>query len=99
VSISDRQSAPKPSWDDIADNETVIAIYSPADDLGRVRLDAYWRSAHGPGTPTFHNPFVGVRAQVSYTNLAEFVANTVRHGHTVRGIDDKSQLMIDDLKD
>jgi hypothetical protein len=95
----DRQPTPKPSRDDIADNETVIAIYSTPDDLGRVHLVAFWHSAHGPGMPTFDNPFVGVRVQVFYTNLAEFVANAVRHGHTVRGIDDKSQLMIDDLKD
>jgi hypothetical protein len=87
---------PTPSWDDIANGETVVAIHGTPDDLGRVRLDAFWRSAHGPGTPTFHNPFVGVRGQVFYTVLAEFIANTQRQGHTVRGVDDKSQALIDD---
>jgi hypothetical protein len=83
-----------PAWDDVGDNETVIAITSPMDDMGRVSFVGFWRSAHGPGTPTFHNPFVGVRAQVFRTNLAWFVANAVRQGHTVRGLDDKSQAVL-----
>ena len=32
---------PTPSWDDIADNETVVAIHGTPDELGRVRLDAW----------------------------------------------------------
>lgn len=89
---------PTPAWDDIAEDETVIAIDGSMDDLGRVHLDAFWRSAHGPGTATFHNPLVGVRGQVFFTNLAEFVANFKRQGRTVRGVDDKTQAMLGELE-
>jgi hypothetical protein len=67
-----------PAKEDLTEGEVAVVIHCEPDDFGRVDLVVFWLEDYL--TPA------GVRGQVFFANLAEFLARHERCGVKVRGL-------------
>jgi hypothetical protein len=78
VVSSKHPPVPIPAKEDLTEGEVAVVIHCEPDDFGRVGLVAFWLEDYL--TPA------GIRGQVFFANLAEFLARHERCGVKVRGL-------------
>lgn len=82
-----RAGNPMPAKEDLAENEVAINATGDLDDLGRCQISAYWLDGYLPPS--------GVRGQVFFTNLAEFVRRQTADGRKVTALDERTHRLLD----
>lgn len=85
-----RSDNPTPAKEDLGVDETAIRVHSDSlDELGRVQLSAFWLDGYLPPS--------GVRGQVFFTGLADFVRRNSRNGRKVTALDEHTHKLLDSL--
>lgn len=87
---SPRPANPVPAKEDLDADEVTIRIHDDFDDLGRCQFTAFWLEDYL--TPD------GVRGQVFFANLADWVRRTDADGRKVTALDNHTHQMLEGLE-